>query len=577
MPDDTHSSECPPLIEASTLRLYQNNIFRITGLPVDATPREVSRRAQELQMMEEMGTVGGGVFAFPLIPPPTTEDIRQALARMKEPEHRMVDEFFWYWPEKFGDSKNDEAIQALLAGDAQKAIDIWVERESYGNSIVATHNLAVMFHMFAVDWTNHHVNHGLEEEREEKVRDHWLNAFERWEDLADSDVMWDVIKDRVRSLNDEVLTTGFVRRMRLALPQAFDRVNAEAALKFAERGEMNWAETHVDLMRQTHQGLDDVESTSELVLAPTKKRLQQLLRSSEDAIDKDLSKFPQVATSLMEKARPLMELFDLFYGSESEERSELFDEVAQTVYSSGATFRKETEDHSALLPVLKAALHFAAASRIREKIIEAIQIVSGDVASEKLAPLFEKLKQIEESSSSPKTKLGSIKAQILPLLPKVATEEGFSSEVYGYLSDSVAHVLREISIRAHNEHFDFDTAFAAIQLAQKFARESELKQRLDGDLKALNKNKQNHKCTFCKQRTPDPSSTLKLTAEQMRQTGMLASMTPDLIRQITEDGGVTLPRCSVCAAQHEGGNKDNNVGCIVAVVIIIILIIAANS
>jgi hypothetical protein len=158
MKNSDENSECQALIDACTLELYQKNIFRITGLSVDASAKEVARQAQRLQMMEEMSGEGTlqSKAAFPLAPPPSAEQIRQALARMKEPEHRLVDEFFWYWPEKFGSSKDDNAIQALLAGDAQKAIDIWVEREDSG-SFVAQHNLAIMYHMFAVDWTNHHV------------------------------------------------------------------------------------------------------------------------------------------------------------------------------------------------------------------------------------------------------------------------------------------------------------------------------------------------------------------------------------------------------------------------------------
>ena len=117
-------------MEACTLELYKKNIFRITGLPVDATTKEIARQAQKLQMQEEMGgMITGSKPAFALQIDPTSEEIRAALSRMKEPQHRLVDEFFWYWPEKFGESKNDPAIQAMMSGDAKGAINIWRQRQ----------------------------------------------------------------------------------------------------------------------------------------------------------------------------------------------------------------------------------------------------------------------------------------------------------------------------------------------------------------------------------------------------------------------------------------------------------------
>ena len=49
------TSDCKPLIEAATKELFRNNAFRITGLPVDSTAREIGKHADKLKMMEELG------------------------------------------------------------------------------------------------------------------------------------------------------------------------------------------------------------------------------------------------------------------------------------------------------------------------------------------------------------------------------------------------------------------------------------------------------------------------------------------------------------------------------------------
>jgi hypothetical protein len=49
------SSECKPLIDAATKDLFRKNAFRITGLSVDASPREIARHANELTLRVGLG------------------------------------------------------------------------------------------------------------------------------------------------------------------------------------------------------------------------------------------------------------------------------------------------------------------------------------------------------------------------------------------------------------------------------------------------------------------------------------------------------------------------------------------
>ena len=432
------------------------------------------------------GTAAGAKAAFPLAPPPTTEQIRDALARMKEPEHRLVDEFFWYWPEKFGSSKEDISIQALLAGDAQKAIEVWGERESEG-SFAAQHNLAIMFHMFAVDWTNHHVAYELDAGRDETIMSYWRDSFERWEVLVDSDELWEVLKDRVRSLEDEALTTGFVRRMRRLLPQALDRVNAEAALKFAEQGRMDWAKFHVDFMRQTNQGQDDVESTAELVLTPIRKRVDQQLKSAQTQSERKPDQGTQLASDLMIASTPLMGIYDLFHGDEAHQRNDLFDSVAETVANLLVAHQKATGDNQTFVELLKQALQFASGMHIRERLMRNIAIGENNLAGEQLEPIFNSLRTIKESSLGPAQKLQQVQRTIMTQLPSWASTLGPSSETYNNLVNTVAITLREISIAAHNDGSDSATAAAAINLALKLATDPDLKKRMMDDRSTLEK------------------------------------------------------------------------------------------
>jgi hypothetical protein len=482
------TSKCAPLTEACTLELYKKNIFRITGLPVDATAKEIARQAQKLQMLEEMG--GGAAGQPPAFAPavaPTSDEIRSALSRMRESQHRIVDEFFWYWPEEFGASKNDPAIQAMMSGDTDGAVNHWRRREKEG-SLVAKHNMAVMYHMYAVDWSLHQISYEIEPNEEKSIKIYWRKAFERWEALADSDEIRDILKQRILSLNDEALTTGFVRRFLAQLPQAFDQVNAEAALKLAEQNRMDWARFHVDFMRETHQGLDDVDATAEMILAPTKARVEQHLNSFENKSEKEPHKGVELAQQLLDLCRPMMNLFDLFHGSDAHQRNDLFDRVAEMILNMSVGHQRATNDNETFLAALNNALNFATSPTLRERIIKNIAIAEGNIQEKAIVPIFKRLTSISESQVDPKTKLSAINQTVLPLLPDVATKLFDSPDVLNQVHDSIAIVLRNISIDANNSSRDTATAQAAILLAQKLAKKPELKERIKQDLLQLNSN-----------------------------------------------------------------------------------------
>ena len=87
------------LAAAASPELYRVNAFRITGLPVDATARDIAKQLEKMKIAEKLGaatTRQGG--PLPLVPPPDLDAVRQAMQRLRDPEGRLVDEFFWFWP-----------------------------------------------------------------------------------------------------------------------------------------------------------------------------------------------------------------------------------------------------------------------------------------------------------------------------------------------------------------------------------------------------------------------------------------------------------------------------------------------
>jgi len=538
-------------MEACTLELYTKNIFRITGLPVDATPKEIARQAQKLQMLEEMGGQADAVpAAFSLPTAPSSDEIRAALSRMKEPQHRLVDEFFWFWPEPFGDGKNDPAIQAMISGQAETAMRTWRQREKQGSE-VAKHNMAIMYHMYAVDWSLYHATYDLEPSVEEDVKGYWRKAFDRWEGLVDSETIRELLKERILSIDDEALPPGFARRLLIELPQALDKVNAEAALKLAERDRMDWARFHVDFMRETHQGSDDVEATAAMVLGPTRKRVEQRVRAaSEQTADKP-AEGPRLAGELMAHCRPLLALFELFHGRDGHRKTELFDEVARTVLDMVVSYQKETNDNSTFVELLLQAKTFATSPQILERIDRNISIGESNLALGEMDLLLDLFEKIHKSGESPAEKLRRLQAEVVPLVPALATRFGGEGAAYARLMDGVANMLRELAIGANNTHKDFITAERAIVLARKFAVSPEFQSRIDQDVSALRNNKEHSLCYFCGTAQAANDSVFKFAMHQ--ETFRLLGT----VRYTTSS--VPIPRCGGCQRKQD---ESDNTGCI---------------
>src|SRR5262245_1044715 len=178
--------------------LYRVNAFRVTGLPVDATPREMSRHLDKMRMAEKLGGLlpqAGGALA--LDPPPDGDAVREVMERLRDPETRLLDEFLWFWPATFGEGKNDPALQALQQGNLDDAGKAWqlAERQSEGSD-VARHNLAVLNHLLALDTEHTVAVNGVTDPAKKadqlrKLSEYWSTSFGRWRSVLDDERFWE--------------------------------------------------------------------------------------------------------------------------------------------------------------------------------------------------------------------------------------------------------------------------------------------------------------------------------------------------------------------------------------------------
>ncbi|MBU1338431.1 MAG: hypothetical protein KKD56_05130, partial [Acidobacteria bacterium] len=328
------SNECKALLDACTPLVFRQNAFRITGLLTDASVRDIKRRIDDLKHAEEMGDAKEEhLHVFALNPPPRLEQIRESALRLQTPERRIVDEFFWFWPMKWGDGKQDPALLALAKGDKSKTYNIWTKLLTSDRSeknTISKHNLAIMFHLTALENELLNLKASLSNESLSKIDQHWRMSFKLWEELTENETFWSLISTRIRILDDPQLTTGFTRRMRATFPEALDKINGLLALQYMEDNRFDLASRHIVYMKETHQGFDNIPKTLAMITQPLQTRIRDAVFQATQIADKEPRMSAQAAKELFMAVSKPLKIIKGFLSPNDHDRITLCDIVAES-------------------------------------------------------------------------------------------------------------------------------------------------------------------------------------------------------------------------------------------------------
>lgn len=366
------SAECQPLVNACTPEVYLHNAFRITGLLVDASTRDIKRRVDDLKAAAEIGDDEDEyTHAFALNPTPGIDRIRDAAQRLFEPERRIIEEFFWFWPLDWDHGGSDSALSALRNGDKDIPFKIWseaVKEDEEPISTISKHNLAVMYQMVALDSELLALKNDFSQKQLDTVVKYWSTSFKWWEELATDETFWSLVSDRIRRLDDHRLTTGFARRMRGAFPVAFDRINAMLAMQYAERGKYDHARRHIAYMNETHQGSDDVDRVISEIFKPLETRINSAVDEAVRKGKEDPSKSADAVRQLLDATgHPLVMARSLLEDGHAI-RSYLFEHVYDTCFNLLIAYGNKTEDWPTCVALLKLTEPLAVTPEARERI-----------------------------------------------------------------------------------------------------------------------------------------------------------------------------------------------------------------
>lgn len=116
------------------MRQVLHNPFRILGLPVSATDRQIAKRVMEAETYLEMGKSLKVEGDFPWLPPVirTPDTIKEAQGRLHRLEDRCYHAMFWFHGH---DSVDQLALDVLQEGNVEKAIALWTKQPAVSHLI----------------------------------------------------------------------------------------------------------------------------------------------------------------------------------------------------------------------------------------------------------------------------------------------------------------------------------------------------------------------------------------------------------------------------------------------------------
>lgn len=373
------------LLEAACPDLFRVNAFRVTELPVDATARDLVKRQQIIEMASKTGlpVPPGPGRALPLTESNGPEMVTEAMQRLRDPERRLVDEFFWFWPHQLGQSRRDEALLALAQGDIQAATNLWLRQEQSSEMNVSMHNLAVLAHATALDFEWLGTHQSLSDEQKKQRDLSWRQAFIRWKILLDYEGFWSRLTARIRDLDDPRLPTGTTRRIRQSLPLALMLINAQLAVRAAEAGSMEQARRHLRIIKEAGFENGVVDEAFRRAVEPIRDRIKTLGKSAEEKSNAKPTEGDEATRQLLTQTRPLLAVLDCLLPDNHPTRVSMHDEVARRVLACQILFANKTENWQVSIELLEAALPIVASASVRARLEENLQIVKGNLEFQK--------------------------------------------------------------------------------------------------------------------------------------------------------------------------------------------------
>lgn len=358
------------LLAAATPELYLTNAFRVLKKHVHVPLVDfdlVFGGFPPLESRPEERPRPGTFTKFHLEPTPT--DLARARERLAIPEQRLIDEFFWFWPQRPGDTW-DEGLDLLSRNRVKEGGRLWLLQEKQsGRDEIALHNLAVLYHLSALNVDLERLEREIDERRRKFGQSCWKQSMRRWETLLRRDGFWKQFELRAGIVLGPSAAPGFVDDFRLALPRALVSLQVQVARRASELGLVEAMHEHRERLAALPFDRELVEDAVEAALHPVSSRIWDLCEEfCEQAGDVRSPISLEQVTTFLDETEPLIRVLDAFLPRDAEDLTHTRDHVARAILLRTRQSGWSGDSGGILIQALEKARHLALDPELVEKI-----------------------------------------------------------------------------------------------------------------------------------------------------------------------------------------------------------------
>jgi curved DNA-binding protein CbpA len=319
-----------------TSALYAENPFRVLGLPVTASERDIRRRAQERLLQAELRALDRL----------EVERVRTAEKALDDPRERLRHEILavHLTPLPTDLDFSDELAVAMAEASL-------LPRAEAGDD-EGIHDLAVIRHAAAIACGPENA-------------DRWTDALESWSEVMECEAFWKRMDLRAEALADPRATNGAVDSLRRALPSLLLRPSAEVASDWFDEGQLDLAGDHLRVILDSQLSAAAINEARALATERARTRVKDTMKAIRDRIDQDLAAgwlaLPTLDTAWRSARDELIPSAERLIAVDptGPEIQVCADEVAEFLRGLAVRLHNEADATSAAMQPLKSAQRFA--------------------------------------------------------------------------------------------------------------------------------------------------------------------------------------------------------------------------
>lgn len=486
------------LLSLADPRIYQVNAFCVTGLPVDATDREVSRHLEKQRMAEKLHVkADDSERIFLPHEPPSLDAIREAAHHLKDPQTRLLHEMFWFWPLPDKSWRDDPALACLRHGDLNGAVKSWTAIEADpGSGVVGTHNLAILYHQLALNQVASLVSSPPAQDGYGKLNSYWQYATNQWTLLLRSDAFWGRVAARIRAIDDPRLTTGFADDLKSTLPIAICLIGAKATVSLVQHGLTARASPIASVLRKAFHPLVAIQAFQAAV-APSLETIKALCGAAEEEAGRSPEQGDRITQKLLAEAKRSLDTVAVLFESGDPAYDGPFDQVALCGMACMIPFANTTERWDVAVPITEQLLKLAVSQSTKERVQTNLDAARNNRDQKRLqtvlGPVIELIEVIMKEPAAAR-KLWRLKAEAWPKMAALQQRPEVSREEFELVATRLGWAFRAVGVELFNDLHAWDLASEAINLAIQLGFSEELRAKLRDDRLALDRQKPRSQC-----------------------------------------------------------------------------------